>query len=778
MSRVVPEFLNRKTNVGPEWLDTKSLERASREERQEDKEMLSKVSSQTETVILKYACPVCSEIYGAGDPLVTKQISLQKREGKIADQLVVICPSCASLQKTSQLVPSETAVKSADESDPRSGDLHMSEKKLGTGTYNTYVDRFMVGKAVNELAKFAKKNGMTLAQAHYLKSHHASQTGQEFPTLNDIECVLEWSYGRMQKARVAAMISIDTAGNYKFPKIFKDAQGKEYPFEKEVVKAFEHTLDAVPSERKMKKSDQLNFRKPDPSRFNVVSSLSDEEVIAQKLTEESGESKKKVVEADIESKAYQQQSAPTLPQMPQMQPAQPSGMTPGQSVVNPADNKTYTLKMQNPDGGVTITDPATNQDMIVQQDQVTGLRPVVKTTSLEKQMMDTFEQEIMRHLDSDIGGYEDTNEQHMDMIHQDIQEAIEEGDPRGEQREIDQHMEMIHHNLDEIGEDQELLRTTNLRKGNMTWHEIRKQLKEKEASNKPQKLTVSQRFSTLDHIGFKPEAGKGEIGFDPDKPEVNETGRDNVTGVPVGEEKSIDIGMTEFPKGQKRDTGEGYKIPFKEMDEKQVEEREHFTNEVKLPIDGMRRDELADYVKGKGPKNFGLNQEPLDKESEALASIIDYNPVKKKTLAQDEGEFSPEVQERPIKRKQLQRAPSSENYKEPETIPEASSKAKEGITKLHQTEQEIAALKEQMEEIMAPFREKLQGLTQEMEEASGEVKEKVTKEERLRQSYIEMVYGQLSAAEQNVVAYQDDRTIKADRMELFFDMNSDIPVLN
>ena len=278
--------------------------------------------------------------------------------------------------------------------------------------------------------------------------------------------------------------------------------------------------------------------------------------------------------------------------------------------------------------------------------------------------------------------------------------------------------------------------------------------------------------------------------------------RDPISGLPINGEKDddIEVGLTEFPFDEKRDSGKGYEdYTMKEMDDKNIEDRQHFNNEVLLPIQKMRRNELKDYIKGL-PEAFDDKEERYASEvasamgikpvlsrlqdelikirpisvreftSITKASSIDeldnalgnYHTSKveevyrgylisiAEDVAKEEEVKDTEVIEKPVQYKEIAIAPKTNvGYEEPEAINPASGKAKEAITKLQ-------AVQTNIKEIQAELKKKTDPIMEMLNDAGKPFKERLTAEQALLKTYFDMVYDQLSKTSDKVGHYEDD----------------------
>lgn len=261
MARITPPT-NTKTYGIPSWMKPDLVIAAG-------KGVLDKVRSITkvasvEKIASVYSCTNCSKTFNASN----KHFQDQKSAG--VEELT--CPNCnnTTLQATSFVAPINKIDTLQTLSEEKRSDLQST-----AGTTNSFVDRHFVFKAVDALSQFASRQGMWGAVAKYIKSEHKSLAGADIPTLNDIECKIEWMYGKRQKAYVTASISIDHGGQFIFPKVFKTAAGVELPFEEVYIRKMEKETSMREPSMIRRKSDQPTFRKVDPSNFKAASVQSD-----------------------------------------------------------------------------------------------------------------------------------------------------------------------------------------------------------------------------------------------------------------------------------------------------------------------------------------------------------------------------------------------------------------------------------------------------------------------------------------------------------------------
>lgn len=259
MNRIVPEKSN-PNNQLPSWIKPEELIQAGRTSQPNQ---ITKEAS-VDQIVTSYACSSCGKIVNASSDIIKSQMTTQKYAGKSTFDFS--CPKCSGILSPYKTVGQVSSIDNAYASQVEvKRDL---EKE--SSTYNTYVDRHLVYKAIDSLQNYAHKMGMFGARVRYLNSEHTKQAGQAYPMLNNINCEIEWMYGRNQKAKVEASIEIDQAGKYKFPRVFKFGS-VEYPFEKESVQKMQKEVRFDQLGTPPQKSSTPTFKKPDVSRFRQAS---------------------------------------------------------------------------------------------------------------------------------------------------------------------------------------------------------------------------------------------------------------------------------------------------------------------------------------------------------------------------------------------------------------------------------------------------------------------------------------------------------------------------
>ncbi len=621
MSRIIPQKPSVHSEL-PDWLNVQEIVNAGKGEVVQDQETLKKLSSvNNKTVIVSYSCNRCKKVIQADNKDLQAQSNLYEREGE--PNRPFVCPDCGE-----GLTAYKTVVRSSIEPDNRYSDQIAQSRDIqkeaasDSGTMNTIVDRHLCFKAINALTDFAHKQGMIQARARSLRGERVSEPGQQYPLINKFECEIEWLVGKKLKKKATATIAIDPAGKYIFPKVLKFADGTEVPFEKDYIKNIEQqaTFDHPPKlvERK---SDILQYKKPDPTRFHAIAS-EDNEAMIEKL---SSESKKKVPElektADYGVPPVTQPGQPAPPQQPQ-QNTTPQTFAPNSQIVNLADGKTYNVVSTSP-AGTTVSDPATGQQSVIPANQQQNVKPALKTTNLKK---------TAEHKKCPKCPYEGSGDEFVS--------GIFDGGLYGKSDtttcpKCGYESDTIDFDTDDqsVRQPGAMDRVTNrfpasninkissLQASQTRWNDYRRELE----SGIKHKEKIVNPFS-------REAVAARELGLSPLKPDPDKTGHDKRTNIPGLETKDIVVGLTEFPKDQKKEEstkkGKGYNIPFKDMDENQVEEREHFDNEKRLPIHRMKREELSEYIKGVPERNLGLNDESDDnygltkEEKTALQDLV------------------------------------------------------------------------------------------------------------------------------------------------------------
>ena len=397
-------------------------------------------------------------------------------------------------------------------------------------------------------------------------------------------------------------------------------------------------------------------------------------------------------------------NAPLQPTQPSLQPMTTTPSYTGQnwqanqSVYNPADGKTYTVQQQVPGKGLTVLDPSTGQSMAISEQDTANLKPALKTSNL------CTVEDIAREIVAELTG--------------EILPKVKVAKVYNENQR----------NFIMKAKDWKIIRKDLKTKSSMT---------EKELSEFPTYNESRQDQFLREHK---------EAAFHPYKGDIDETGHDKKTGLPAGETKEIEVGMTEFPYGvDKEKNPEGYgKMTMEQMDEKFEEEHPHFNNEKKLPQQTMMREEDDDYFKGK---------ERLEerKKDEADSPKPRYSPEYTQMAdelfkeAADEGE----IEKLPVQYKDVKKAPGKDmGYVEPNVIENASPDVKAAIELLRNTQKEI-------EDIQKQIKEKTDPLQKAIQEATAPLQSELQTKAQALKSCLDIIHDELSKTGDKVATFED-----------------------
>ena len=761
MSRIqLPKSDQKKTSSAPSWINSKELLQVSGEEAKRNQETLSKIASTAQTIVLSFFNPKTNAVFNADDPRLLAQVRLHEKKGSM-EGVTFVDPDT-----NETLVAYKTAKRVQSTDKGKYSNTELKPERGGTYT-NTYVDRHIAYKALEEMQRYAATKGMSIPRARYLRSSYGSkQMGSNLVTINNIQTELEWYYGKNQKGRAFATISIDPAGKFIHPLTFKIASGEDFEFSQENIQMLEKDarfMDMV-TNIKQKKSDVPTFKRPDPSRFMSTASMK--------------------TEADAMGQPGMTPAVPNPGAQPLGQPVTqtPGTFTPGTSYTNPADGKQYVMKSHDPNSGAVVTSPE-GMDMSIPANEVQNLQPVMPTaakkTAMDFSVEAMAEEMVTKHLRHDM--QEDTQhakqldnlaEEEKDEVSDD-QELINnlatkkagvkgtcgkcgkpnfickgkcsggESDDKDDDKKEDKDDEKKEASLPILKTAKQNPHFSHVKTMSKRWNEIRKEIgDERPFGNAPEnKVSREQQIvQRLKSTSYKASTEKNE---------PNEMGRDTKTHIPSRVKGDAEIGMTEYPEFDQN---------FQESQREMVERREHFQNEHKLPLSTMRRDELNEYDTGKKKyDNYGLSETSREDEFEnpelqfeasnnALASEL----ISKKAMGEEvPSEQTPSpIIEKPIVHKDIKRAPGLPDYKEPTVIGEAEGKVKEGITKLRKVQSEIKLVKEELQKAIAPIQKQLQ-------DTQKPYNEDLIKKQESLSSYLEMIYSQLSLTEDKIGAYEN-----------------------
>lgn len=761
MSRIELPKPAQKKSSAPSWINKEALLQASGEEAKKNQETLDKIKSNAEVIVLSYFNPNNNAVFSADDTRLLAQMRLQQNQGSTSFKFT-------DPNTEEPLFAYKTAKRVKKVDNIRYSNTELKPERGGTYT-NTFIDRHIAYKALEEMQRYASSKGMAIPRARYIRSSYGSkQLGSNLVTINNILTELEWHYGRNQKGRVFATISVDPAGKFIQPLTFKIASGEDFEFTEENIRMLEKDARFMEMMTliKPKKTDIPTFRRPDISRFMATASM-----------------KKDAMPDGYAPGMNTSEGQPPITGQPVTNPAYPGSYEAGSQYTNPADGKIYTMKSYDPNTGAIVTSPE-GQDMSIPANEVPNLKPLVPTAkknAMEFSVEAMAEEMVQKHLRRDI---KNDTQQAKELYGLAEEEEAEVSDDQqlinmlstkkkamhDYEKNPDDYKKCTYCNGDGKMKNGEKCEHCNgsgymKKESSLTplktvvasknvhfshvphmskrWNEIRKGLQEKLNKEKkgdhpfdlaPETLSREQQaVQHLTSVGYK--------GYSPLNNDANNEGRDAKTHIPTSTSGNVEIGLTEY---------EDYNKPFQEVQQEMVDRREHFQNQDKLWYKDMKREEFQEYADGSyKDKGYGLSETSRDGEFEnpelqfeAANDALANEMIQKKSM--EEGE----VQERPIVHKDMKRAPGLEGYKEPEIIGEAESKVKEGITKLRKVQTDIKEVKANLQTAIAPLQKKLQ-------ETQKPFNEELIKQQESLSSYLEMIYSQLSQTEDKIAAYED-----------------------
>jgi hypothetical protein len=509
----------------------------------------------------------------------------------------------------------------------------------------------------------------------------------------------------------------------------------------------------------------------------------------------------------------------------------PQTLQPNTQYFNPSDGKTYLMKQVDPSGkGTVMVDSQSQEEVLLpnpsmqevqQNNGAQSLKPIMKTqTQTLGVSMANDNDQIVNGSDAGIEHVADiaagapgveAGPVVQDPLMTDIDQTIEQ---------IDMDAQGIDGDIDNIVENEQLLNSdvnavpTSSPDvlGMPVVEEVQPQdpapLFPASTEMPPTVMTSSKRWAdirrtlttrgVLDFRGRQlahlKNAGLGhlaaDLGFAPEARTPDPSGHSKqgvpLTGPPA--EKNMEIGLTEFPKDQDRDssvgldTEKGYNIRMKDMDEKQVAEREKFDNEqrqystvmtirqLRLLLDGGKNKEVSAIESGKGvqperqPVKAETNdQYEVEKRAIALAvglraTAIDFGRDLSKfrgAMPPDEPvggapvEDSPPPKDAPVVHKPTETAPKVNEYTEPGIIPAATNKMKVFLSKFSQHYTKLEELKDQLRSATMPHQQKIV-------EEQGKVMPAISEQEKLMKEALEMAFSEIAATAESVAHYQDE----------------------
>jgi len=503
----------------------------------------------------------------------------------------------------------------------------------------------------------------------------------------------------------------------------------------------------------------------------------------------------------------------------------------GQEFFNSVDGQTYTMKQPDPTGQGTIFINKNTQEEqllpndVMQEMQINNggtqtLKPVMKTTrqlmandidhivngdnvhadtgavvnKVQDHLLDDIDTEIQEMQRQEQGIEGDINEMVEDaQLFNELSPEISDGGsaevikdiniPDGAETEKVEHPEHLMQSKDDdfalnyggdvkknivpiLGSTQAPLKVVSK---HIPWMEYRKNI-----TTQGQVVRAQKNLNHLKKVGLTPVTK--DLSFSPDSRDADASGHSKINNIPVAapsKEKDMTIGMTEFPKEQKRDdsvgtqSGKGYDIPMKEMDENQVANREKFDNEhrqymdrmtirqFRALLDGTDNKEVNSVEKGKG---LQAERQPVKPESNELYDI------EKNAIAQAVGlvslaeiDFDPEKKnpdpnipkDKPVEHKPTQKAPALKEYVEPGIIQPASKEIKLFLDSFMQHYQRLEQLKADLKVVIDPKQKELADIQQQHMPA-------ISDEEKLLKDALDMAYKAISATEDSLVHYREE----------------------
>jgi hypothetical protein len=453
----------------------------------------------------------------------------------------------------------------------------------------------------------------------------------------------------------------------------------------------------------------------------------------------------------------------------------PLSLQPNTVYHNTYDGKQYTFKQMNPDGSATMVDkdtqeeyvlpPTTLQEQQINKGQGGVLKPVMKTQA--KNEVD----KVKDHLLDDINSEIEEIKTHDEMLKNDIKEILDDAKLYNELSKDtdDDKVDIIKDvnipegpNIDTI-EKSDIL-PLNIKSTHIPWSEYRKRIFTLGQIERMKKIK-----NHLNKVGLTPV--KKDISYKQLQRDTDDSGHSKVNNIPVSGpkgEKSMGIGLTEFPKGQNRNdsvglnTGKGYNISMKEMDENHVSEREKFNNEHRQYINSMTIRQLRELLKGTTDeieaveRGKGLQEErkPSTKtssiEEETIARSVGLMSLADIDLVPEEESNDPSIpKDAPVVHKPTQKAPQIPEYKEPGLIEPAPKEVRVFIDKFMQHYYNLHRLKEELQTELEPYKRKITEIQTEKSPA-------IDLEEKMMKEALELAYKAISITEDGIVHYQHE----------------------
>lgn len=491
---------------------------------------------------------------------------------------------------------------------------------------------------------------------------------------------------------------------------------------------------------------------------------------------------------------------------------------PNTQYFNPQDGRTYNVKQEDPSGkGTIMVDAQTQEEQLLpnpsmQEVQMNNgaqsLKPIMKTQTLGATMANDIDTIV--NGDADEGRLSQTSPEEVlpevqDFLKQDIDHAIQEVDRHaqgidGDIQEIVDNAEMFNAVAPAVGDESAtVIDSVQLPDGQIRTKDI--PLDEDAAREPsfashvapPKVQTTPKRWEAI-RAGLKTQgeldfnarqlvhlrnAGlahrAAELGFAPDKREADDSGH-SAQGIPISgppKEKNEPIGLTEFPKGEKRDdsvgldTSKGYNIPMKEMDEAQVANREKFDNEQRQYLSMMTIRQLRELFnkdnkaidaveRGKGLQQIRepgkVEDNPLYDgiEQKAIARAVGLQAVAIELATPSQEDIdAPAPKQAPVTHKPLKKAPGVEGYEEPGVIQPAPKEIRVHLDNFEQHYQRLQELKDQLAKAMKPHQDAL--MSEQVKGLPG-----IQAQTKLMTEALDMLYQAIASTQDGLVHYHEE----------------------
>ena len=254
---IIPTKNQNVRNNIPNWMNPKLVIQAGKKALGMKKE----ASIESNPIVVSYLCMNCNKTFQASNPEFIKQATLARKAKTVVELSCPICSNKVTANKTIEGIKPVSNLQSI-QTEKR---LDLT-KEASMGDHNSQVEQHFTYKAIQALSDYAADQGMFAPTVRYLRGERSTRPEMKFATLNDIECSIEWLFGRRQKMYCTASVKMDSQGKYEFPKTFKVASGKEYPFEEKYIRSIEYESSFPQQTVTRKKTDIPVYRKPDITR--------------------------------------------------------------------------------------------------------------------------------------------------------------------------------------------------------------------------------------------------------------------------------------------------------------------------------------------------------------------------------------------------------------------------------------------------------------------------------------------------------------------------------